>query len=421
MIKQWYSTTAAEFASMTDVTDEEIREASRGEINRMTVDGEDAGDFTGTLQDKRIFGMIPGDHPDRMGHIELAEPVVNIQYTRGCKATLPAKLRMSLHDLESVIYGSCFILTGEDRAGGTRTYTDKEAAAWKEEHPDASQIFQTETEAIATLLAERGLNETPYILHCIPVMPACMRYIGCPGEGGRPALISLAINRLYEKVITRSERIRRLSSLNTLIPPKISINEHRLLQEAADCLISNGLRAFPRTYRAYPISSLDELANRILNPAPEKVADLSGLLTLPIERGKLNERWHAYEKSLDWEEPDKDQKNGPGAEAEAEAKARTKEASDRVLELMEPVVVWLLQNVFASYQTDSDALRWLTDQAILDSISCFMESEEAEVEKQNEQKGEEKENSEDRKFLLTIAKPVYEILRIYFNKQYIWS
>lgn len=148
---------------------------------------------------------------------------------------------------------------------------------------------------------------------------------------------------------------------------------------------------------------------------------LSGLLTLPIERGKLNERWHAYEKSLDWEEPDKDQKNGPGAEAEAEAKARTKEASDRVLELMEPVVVWLLQNVFASYQTDSDALRWLTDQAILDSISCFMESEEAEVEKQNEQKGEEKENSEDRKFLLTIAKPVYEILRIYFNKQYIWS
>ena len=105
MIKQWYSTTAAEFASMTDVTDEEIREASRGEINRMTVDGEDAGDFTGTLQDKRIFGMIPGDHPDRMGHIELAEPVVNIQYTRGRKATLPAKLRMSLHDLESVIYG----------------------------------------------------------------------------------------------------------------------------------------------------------------------------------------------------------------------------------------------------------------------------------------------------------------------------
>lgn len=353
MIKQWYSTTAAEFASMTDVTDEEIREASRGEINRMTVDGEDAGDFTGTLQDKRIFGMIPGDHPDRMGHIELAEPVVNIQYTRGRKATLPAKLRMSLHDLESVIYGSCFILTGEDRAGGTRTYTDKEAAAWKEEHPDASQIFQTETEAIATLLAERGLNETPYILHCIPVMPACMRYIGCPGEGGRPALISLAINRLYEKVITRSERIRRLSSLNTLIPPKISINEHRLLQEAADCLISNGLRAFPRTYRAYPISSLDELANRILNPAPEKVADLSELLTLPIERGKLNERWHAYEKSLDWEEPDKDQKNGPGAEAEAEAKARTKEASDRVLELRNR----LLSGCFKTYSHPTRRIR----------------------------------------------------------------
>lgn len=43
MIKQWYSTTAAEFASMTDVTDEEVREASRGEVNKMTTAGEDAG------------------------------------------------------------------------------------------------------------------------------------------------------------------------------------------------------------------------------------------------------------------------------------------------------------------------------------------------------------------------------------------
>ena len=99
MIKQWYSTTAAEFASMTDVTDEEIREASRGEVSKMTAEGEDTGDFTATLQDERIFGMIPGDHPDRMGHIELAEPFVNIQYTRGRKATLPAKLHMSLRVL----------------------------------------------------------------------------------------------------------------------------------------------------------------------------------------------------------------------------------------------------------------------------------------------------------------------------------
>lgn len=420
MVKQRYSTIAAEFASMTDVTDEEIREASRGEVNRMTAEGEDTGDFTGTLREERIFGMIPGDHPDRMGHIELAEPVVNIQYTRGRKATLPAKLRMSLHDLESVIYGSRFILTGEDRAGGTRTYTDKEAAAWKEEHPDASQIFQTETEAIATLLAERGLSETPYILHCIQVMPACMRYIGCPGEGGRPALISLAINRLYEKVITRSERIRRLLALNTLIPPKISINEHRLLQEAADCLISNGLRAFPKTYRAYPISSLDELSNMIMDPAPEKVADLSGLLTLPVEREKLTERWRAHEKSLDWEEPDENQENGPDTEAEAEAEAKIKETSDHVMELMEPVVTWLLQNVFSSYQADPDKLRWLTDQAILGSVSCFMEDRETDEEEKSEQK-ENKDDPDDREFLLAIARPVYEILRIYFNKQYIWS
>ena len=414
MIKQWYSTTAAEFASMTDVTDEEIREASRGEVSKMTAEGEDTGDFTATLQDEKIFGMIPGDHPDRMGHIELAEPVVNIQYTRGRKATLPAKLHMSLRDLESVIYGSRFILTGEDRTGGTRTYTDKEAAAWKEEHPDADQIFQTETEAVATLLAEQGLSEAPYILHCIPVMPACMRYMGGPGKGGKPAFIPLAINRLYERVISQSGRIRRLLALCVPLAQVIQLNEHRMLQEAADCLISNGLRAFPKTYRAYPISSLDELSNTIMNPAPEKVTDLSGLLTLPVEMGKLTELWRTYEESLDWEEPDEDQENRPDEAAEAEAEAKIKEASDRILKLMEPVVTWLLQNVFASYQADPEKLRWLTDQAVLGSVSCFMEDEEAD-------EGEKKEDPDDRKFLLAIARPVSEILRVYFNKQYIWS
>ena len=414
MIKQWYSTTAAEFASMTDVTDEEIREASRGEVSKMTAEGEDTGDFTATLQDERIFGMIPGDHPDRMGHIELAEPVVNIQYTRGRKATLPAKLHMSLRDLESVIYGSCFILTGEDRTGGTRTYTDKEAAAWKEEHPDTDQIFQTETEAVATLLAEQGLSEAPYILHCIPVMPACMRYMGCPGEGGKPAFIPLAMNRLYERVVSQSGRIRRLLALGIPLPQVIQLNEHRMLQEAADCLISNGLRAFPKTYRAYPISSLDELSNTIMNPAPEKVADLSGLLTLPVEMGKLTELWRTYEESLDLEELDEDQENGPDTETEAEAEAKIKEASDRILELMKPVITWLLQNVFLSYQADPEKLRWLTDQAVLGSVSCFMEDEEAD-------EGEKKEDPDDRKFLLAIARPVSEILRVYFNKQYIWS
>lgn len=399
---------------MTDVTDEEIREASRGEVSKMTAEGEDTGDFTATLQDERIFGMIPGDHPDRIGHIELAEPVVNIQYTRGRKATLPAKLHMSLRDLESVIYGSCFILTGEDRTGGTRTYTDKEAAAWKEEHPDADQIFQTETEAVATLLAEQGLSEAPYILHCIPVMPACMRYMGGPGKGGKPAFIPLAINRLYERVISQSGRIRRLLALGVPLPQVIQLNEHRMLQEAADCLISNGLRAFPKTYHAYPISSLDELSNTIMNPAPEKVTDLSGLLTLPVEREKLTERWRAYEESLDWEEPDEDQENRPDEAAEAEAEAKIKEASDHVLKLMEPVVTWLLQNVFASYQADPEKLRWLTDQAVLGSVSCFMEDEEAD-------EGEKKEDPDDRKFLLAIARPVCEILRVYFNKQYIWS
>ena len=420
MIKQWYSTTAAEFASMTDVTDEEIREASRGEVSKMTAEGEDTGDFTATLQDERIFGMIPGDHPDRMGHIELAEPVVNIQYTRGRKATLPAKLHMSLRDLESVIYGSCFILTGEDRTGGTRTYTDKEAAAWKEEHPDTDQIFQTETEAVATLLAEQGLSEAPYILHCIPVMPACMRYMGCPGEGGKPAFIPLAMNRLYERVVSQSGRIRRLLALGIPLPQVIQLNEHRMLQEAADCLISNGLRAFPKTYRAYPISSLDELSNTIMNPAPEKVADLSGLLTLPVEMGKLTELWRTYEESLDLEELDEDQENGPDTETEAEAEAKIKEASDRILELMKPVITWLLQNVFLSYQADPDKLHWLTDQAILGSVSCFMEDKETDEEEKSEQK-ENKDDPDDREFLLAIARPVYQILRIYFNKQYIWS
>ena len=63
MIKQWYSTTAAEFASMTDVTDEEIREASRGEVSKMTAEGEDTGDFTKIGAWKLVTLVVRGNAP----------------------------------------------------------------------------------------------------------------------------------------------------------------------------------------------------------------------------------------------------------------------------------------------------------------------------------------------------------------------
>lgn len=90
MIRSWYNTKAVQLAGMTDISDEMILKSSNGEVINPTeyIESESR---TGKISDPEIFGnlskenlgKVSTDEIEKMGHIVLPIPIVNIQYTRG--------------------------------------------------------------------------------------------------------------------------------------------------------------------------------------------------------------------------------------------------------------------------------------------------------------------------------------------------
>ncbi len=94
---------------------------------------------------------------------------------------------------------------------------------------------QNKIKAIKFFL-ENQLNPADLVLTVLPVLPANLRPL-IPLEDGRFA--SNDLNDLYRRVINRDNRLKNLLKLNT--PEVIIRNEKRVLQEAVDALIENGL------------------------------------------------------------------------------------------------------------------------------------------------------------------------------------
>ena len=100
---------------------------------------------------------------------------------------------------------------------------------------------QNKIKAIKFFLAN-NLNPADLVLTVLPVMPPNIRPL-IPLENGRFA--SNDLNDLYRRVINRNNRLKNLLKLNTL--EVIIRNEKRVLQEAVDALIENGLHGEPVT------------------------------------------------------------------------------------------------------------------------------------------------------------------------------
>jgi hypothetical protein len=99
---------------------------------------------------------------------------------------------------------------------------------------------QNKIKAIKFFLENR-LNPADLVLTVLPVLPANLRLI--PLEDGRFA--SNDLNDLYRRIINRNNRLKNLLKLNT--PKEIIWSEKRMLQEAVDALIENGLFGRPVT------------------------------------------------------------------------------------------------------------------------------------------------------------------------------
>jgi DNA-directed RNA polymerase subunit beta' len=236
---------------------------------------------------------------ERMGHIELAAPVVHIWYLRKTPSKIGIVLDMKPSDLEKVTYYAAYILIEDvvDPITNKVEYRrgdilfEEQLENVKKHFPNlkASIGAYAIKELLETIDLEKEINslteklkneknveeknkiirrltilESFYenqirpewmVLTVLPVIPPDLRPL-VPLDGGRFA--SSDLNDLYRRIINRNNRLKHIEALRA---PKVMIfNEKRLLQEAVDALIENGARGRVVTSsNGRPLKSLSDV------------------------------------------------------------------------------------------------------------------------------------------------------------------
>src|SRR5574341_752686 len=231
---------------------------------------------------------------ERMGHIELATPVVHIWFLKSLPSRIGALLAMSLKEIEKVLYFESYIVIdpGETPLQYKELLTEARYRKVVEEY-GAKFIAEMGAEAVRKLLkaidvtkldedlrqeirdansevrrkkmAKRlkvlsafktsGNRPEWMILDVVPVIPPDLRPL-VPLDGGRFATSDL--NDLYRRVINRNNRLQKL--ILHRAPEVILRNEKRMLQEAVDALFDNGRRSKAIRGRGKrPLKSLSDM------------------------------------------------------------------------------------------------------------------------------------------------------------------
>jgi len=231
---------------------------------------------------------------ERMGHIELATPVVHIWFLKSLPSRIGALLDMSLKEIEKVLYFESYIVidpgetplqykelltearyrkTVEEFGGKFVAEMGAEAIRkllkaievvklsedLRQEMRDANSEVRRKKLAkrLKVLNAFRVSGNRPewMVMEVIPVIPPDLRPL-VPLDGGRFATSDL--NDLYRRVINRNNRLKRLMELSA--PDMIIRNEKRMLQEAVDALFDNGRRGRAITgQNRRPLKSLSDM------------------------------------------------------------------------------------------------------------------------------------------------------------------
>lgn len=217
---------------------------------------------------------------ERMGHIELAVPVLHIWFFKCTPSRLGLVLDLPARALERILYYEDYIVIdpGKTPLREKQILKEDEYREAQAKYPEEF-VAKTGAEALRDLMKKMDdLNETMLtlegqmaatrnkqtrkklarrmkiiesmrlnrmrpewmILDVLPVIPPDLRPL-VPLEGGRFA--SSDLNDLYRRVINRNNRLRNLLILKT--PDVIIRNEKRMLQEAVDALMDNGRHGRP--------------------------------------------------------------------------------------------------------------------------------------------------------------------------------
>jgi DNA-directed RNA polymerase subunit beta' len=211
----------------------------------------------------------------RMGHIELAAPVVHIWFFKSMPSRLGALLNMKTTSLEKVIYFQEYVVIdpGDTPLKKGQMLTEDEAQEKRNQYGEGSFEIEMGAEAIKKMLMRINLTEESQLLRkelkatgsqqktkdyikrlkivealrdsdnrpewmvldCIPVIPPDLRPLVMLESGN---FATSDLNDLYRRIINRNNRLKKLVDLNA--PEVIVRNEKRMLQQSVDALFDNG-------------------------------------------------------------------------------------------------------------------------------------------------------------------------------------
>jgi DNA-directed RNA polymerase subunit beta' len=210
----------------------------------------------------------------RMGHINLAAPVVHIWFFKAIPNHLGTLLAMKTSDLEKIIYFQDYVVTDpggsplrlgqllgeEEFREATNKYGSSFKAAMGAEAIKAllvkidldalseelraaitktgsKQKVRDLTKRLKTVNAVRNSRNKPewVVLEVVPLIPPDLRPLVLLESGN---FATSDLNDLYRRIINRNNRLKKLIDLNA--PDVIIRNEKRMLQQAVDSLLDNG-------------------------------------------------------------------------------------------------------------------------------------------------------------------------------------
>ncbi len=208
----------------------------------------------------------------RMGHIELAAPVVHIWFFKAMPSRLGALLAMKTTSLEKVVYFQDYVVTNPGDTEVTKLklgqlLTEEEYRAARLQYPSGGWEADMGAEAVRKLLvaldlvklstdlraelietnskqkkkdfinrlkiveAIRDSDNRPewMVLDVIPVIPPDLRPLVLLDSGN---FATSDLNDLYRRIINRNNRLKKLVDLNA--PEVIIRNEKRMLQQSVE-------------------------------------------------------------------------------------------------------------------------------------------------------------------------------------------
>src|SRR6187431_2599149 len=210
----------------------------------------------------------------RMGHIELAAPVVHIWFFKAMPSRLGNLLDMKTTSLEKVIYFQDYVVTDpkSTELEKQQLLTEEEYREARQQYGDTSFEAEMGAEAIRKLLSALDLVKLSEVLRVelaetnskqkkkdlinrlkivesirdsenrpewmvldvVPVIPPDLRPLVLLDSGN---FATSDLNDLYRRIINRNNRLRKLVDLNA--PEVIIKNEKRMLQQSVDALFDN--------------------------------------------------------------------------------------------------------------------------------------------------------------------------------------